>query len=146
MEIERPQQILFAQDLIAAHVTHFAMSGDFRSEAIEQFSIKGLGLKFVENSARTFTRKLIVACQNRSPVTSSLVLALLGRRERPCLSCAPPRSWILSVANESQANRKSFWARSPLGGSVGHLRLSGWQGGDDGKLSAAAASFSRPRF
>jgi hypothetical protein len=43
------------------------MSGDFRSEAIEQFSIKGLVLKIVENSARTFTRKLIGAWPESIP-------------------------------------------------------------------------------
>jgi len=64
------------------------MSADFRSEAVEQLSIKGLVLKFVENSARTFARKLIVACLNRScDVVAHF--GLLGRRERPCLSwCA----------------------------------------------------------
>jgi len=64
------------------------MSGGFRSEAIEQFSIKGLVLKFGENSARTFTRKLIVACLNRSRDVVAH-FGLLRRREGPCLSwCA----------------------------------------------------------
>jgi len=40
-----------------AHVTHFAAPGDLSCEAIEEFSIKRLVLKFVENSACIFARE-----------------------------------------------------------------------------------------
>lgn len=49
-----------------AHVTHFVVPGDLSCETIEEFSIKRLVLKFVENSACIFARELIVGFANRS--------------------------------------------------------------------------------
>jgi len=48
-----------------AHVTHFATSYDFSGEAIEQFSVKRLVLKFVKNSAGILVRDPIITFANR---------------------------------------------------------------------------------
>ncbi len=47
------------------HVTYFATACDAGGEAIEQFSVEGLGLKFVDNSTGILFRKAIVASTNR---------------------------------------------------------------------------------
>jgi hypothetical protein len=48
-----------------AHVTDFAAPGNLGCEAIEQLSIKGFVLEFVENSARILVRELIVTSTDR---------------------------------------------------------------------------------
>jgi hypothetical protein len=45
----------------AAHVTNLATSCDFSGEAIEQFAVKGLVLKFIGNPAGILVRNPVIA-------------------------------------------------------------------------------------
>jgi hypothetical protein len=71
----------------AAHVAYFATSYDCSSEAIEQFPVEWLVLKFAGNSARVFVGHLIVASANRFGVVVHMVLLENNSRVLALVAC-----------------------------------------------------------
>ena len=71
-----------------APVTYFASSHNFSGKAIEQFSVKRLVLKFVENSACILVREPIITFTNRLCHVVIHVVSLDGTERAPSNNCA----------------------------------------------------------
>ena len=66
-----------------AHITYLASSHDFSGKAIEQFSVKWLVLKFVENSVCILVREPIITFANRLCHVVIHVVSLDGTERAP---------------------------------------------------------------